>query len=178
MSAECYLSNLAEPLTGGRDFFESLVRVVSSYAQEFMSGVHYPDRHDHDSGLVLLHRIDGNTHRLTILPASSDSGVQIDKKTQVSAEVDLTTVQLFDLVEAIDQFFADTQTLPELSLPGFTGDNRGVEFSFGCDGVFLGAGAGSPAPQRSDSSTQYYGPEYRHAESGCGDTESQSNAGG
>lgn len=116
MSAECYLSSLAEPLTGGRDFFESLVRVVSSYAQEFMSGVHYPDRHDHDSGLVQLHRIDGNTHRLTILPASSDSGVQIDEKTQVSAEVDLTTVQLFDLVEAIDQFFADTQTLPELSL--------------------------------------------------------------
>lgn len=116
MSAECYLSSLAEPLTGGRDFFESLVRVVSSYAQEFMSGVHYPDRQDHDSGLVQLHRIDGNTHRLTILPASSESGVQIDKKTQVSAEVDLTTVQLFDLVEAIDQFFADTQTLPELSL--------------------------------------------------------------
>jgi hypothetical protein len=116
MSAECYLSSLADPLTGGRDFFESLVRVVSSYAQEFMSGVHYPDRHDHDSAMVLLHRIDGNTHRLTILPASSDSGVQIDEKTQVSAEVDLTTVQLFDLVEAIDQFFADTQTLPELSL--------------------------------------------------------------
>ena len=116
MSAECYVSGLAEPLTGGRDFFESLVRVVSSYAQEFMSGVHYPDRHGHDSAMVLLHRIDGNTHRLTILPASSDSGVQIDEKTQVSAEVDLTTVQLFDLVEAIDQFFADSQTLPELSL--------------------------------------------------------------
>ena len=33
------------PLTGGREFFESLVRVVSSYAQEFMSGVHYPDRY-------------------------------------------------------------------------------------------------------------------------------------
>jgi hypothetical protein len=116
MSAECYLSSLAEPLTGGRDFFESLVRVVSSYAQEFMSGVHYPDRHGHDTALVLLHRIDGNTHRLTVLPAASDSGAQIAEKTQVSAEVDLTTVQLFDLVEAIDQFFADTQTLPELSL--------------------------------------------------------------
>jgi len=115
MSAECYLSSLADPLTGGRDFFESLVRVVSSYAQEFMSGVHYPDRHDH-AGLVQLHRIDGNSHRLTILPALSDSGAQIAEKTQVSADVDLTTVQLFDLVEAIDQFFADTQTLPELSL--------------------------------------------------------------
>ena len=28
----------------------------------------------------------------------------------------MNTVQLFDLVEAVDQFFADTQTLPELSL--------------------------------------------------------------
>ncbi|WP_341740175.1 DUF4335 domain-containing protein [Microcoleus sp. CAWBG640] len=116
MSAECYLSGLTEPLTGGRDFFESLVRVVSGYAQEFMSGVHYPDRYDPDSALVQLHRIDGNLHRLTILAGASDSGTQIDQKTQPSAEIDLTTVQLFDLVEAIDQFFADTQTLPELSL--------------------------------------------------------------
>ena len=116
MSAECYVSGLAEPLAGGRDFFESLVRVVSSYAQEFMSGVHYPDRHDPDSALVQLHRIDGNLHRLTILTAAEGSGIQIGEKTQQSAEIDLTTVQLFDLVEAIDQFFADSQTLPELSL--------------------------------------------------------------
>ncbi|MEK0178172.1 DUF4335 domain-containing protein [Microcoleus anatoxicus] len=116
MSAECYLSGLTEPLTGGRDFFESLVRVVSGYAQEFMSGVHYPDRYDPNSALVQLHRIDGNLHRLTILAGPSESRTQIDQKTQPSAEIDLTTVQLFDLVEAIDQFFADTQTLPELSL--------------------------------------------------------------
>lgn len=116
MSAECYVSGLAEPLTGGRDFFESLVRVVSSYAQEFMSGVHYPDRHDHDSALVQLHRIDGNWHRLTVITVASGSGSQIDETTQQSAAIDLTTVQLFDLVEAIDQFFADSQTLPELSL--------------------------------------------------------------
>ncbi|MDQ2099358.1 MAG: DUF4335 domain-containing protein [Tychonema bourrellyi B0820] len=116
MSAECYVSGLAEPLTGGRDFFESLVRVVSSYAQEFMSGVHYPDRHDPDSALVQLHRIDGNWHRLTVITVASGSGSQIDETTQQSAAIDLTTVQLFDLVEAIDQFFADSQTLPELSL--------------------------------------------------------------
>ncbi len=116
MSAECYVSGLAEPLTGGRDFFESLVRVVSSYAQEFMSGVHYPDRHNPDSALVQLHKIDGNWHRLTVITVASGSGVQIDEATQQSAAIDLTTVQLFDLVEAIDQFFADSQTLPELSL--------------------------------------------------------------
>ena len=116
MSAECYVSGLAEPLTGGREFFESLVRAVSSYAQEFMSGVHYPDRYGPNLGMVQLHKIDGNSHRLTVLPASTGSGTEIVEKTELSAEVDLTTVQLFDLVEAIDQFFADTQTLPELSL--------------------------------------------------------------
>ncbi|UNU26675.1 DUF4335 domain-containing protein [Microcoleus vaginatus] len=116
MSAECYLTGLGEPLSGGREFFESLVRVVSSYAQEFMSGVHYPDRYGPNVGMVQLHRIDGNVHRLTVLPASTGSATQIDQKTELSAKVDLTTVQLFDLVEAIDQFFADTQTLPELSL--------------------------------------------------------------
>ena len=116
MSAECYLTGIGEPLSGGREFFESLVRAVSSYAQEFMSGVHYPDRYGPNLGMVQLHRIDGNSHRLTVLPAEAGSATQIDQKTELSAEVDLTTVQLFDLVEAIDQFFADTQTLPELSL--------------------------------------------------------------
>ncbi len=116
MSAECYVMGIREPLTGGREFFESLVRAVSSYAQEFMSGVHYPDRYGPNLGMVQLHRIDGNSHRLTVLPASTGSGTEIAEKTELSAEVDLTTVQLFDLVEAIDQFFADTQTLPELSL--------------------------------------------------------------
>lgn len=116
MSAECYVTGLGEPLSGGREFFESLVRAVSSYAQEFMSGVHYPDRYGPNLGMVQLHRIDGNLHRLTVLPASTGSPTQIDQNTEQSAKVDLTTVQLFDLVEAIDQFFADTQTLPELSL--------------------------------------------------------------
>jgi len=116
MSAECYVTGLGEPLSGGREFFESLVRVVSSYAQEYMSGVHYPDRYGPNLGMVQLHRIDGNLHRLTVLPAETGSPSQIDQKTEPSAKVDLTTVQLFDLVEAIDQFFADTQTLPELSL--------------------------------------------------------------
>ncbi|MGB3266564.1 MAG: DUF4335 domain-containing protein [Microcoleus sp.] len=116
MSAECYVKGLGEPLSGGREFFESLVRAVSSYAQEFMSGVHYPDRYGPNLSMVQLQRIDGNSHRLTVLPAEAGSATQIDRKTEMSAEVDLTTVQLFDLVEAIDQFFADTQTLPELSL--------------------------------------------------------------
>lgn len=116
MSAECYVTGIGEPLSGGREFFESLVRAVSTYAQEFMSGVHYPDRYGPNLSTVQLHRIDENSHRLTVIPAEAGSATQIDRKTELSAKLDLTTVQLFDLVEAIDQFFADTQTLPELSL--------------------------------------------------------------
>jgi len=46
--------------------------------------------------------------------------IAIDKRRRDSngrvVQLDLTTVQLFDLVEAVDQFFADSQTLPDLSL--------------------------------------------------------------
>jgi hypothetical protein len=116
MSAECYLSGMAEPLTGGRDFFESLVKAVSTYAQEFISGVRAADRQATIPALVQLHKVNENSHRLTVLPAEPVNGTQIAEKTPLSVELNLTTVQLFDLVEAIDQFFADTQTLPELSL--------------------------------------------------------------
>lgn len=107
--AECHFPHSPRPLTGGRDFLESLVITVSSYAQEFLSKVHHPAAHYNESGLVQLQKVDKNRHRLIVQADNSptnDSPIQID----------LTTVQLFDLVEAVDQFFADSQTLPELSL--------------------------------------------------------------
>jgi hypothetical protein len=39
VSAECYLPPRKEPIAGGQEFFQSLVNVVSHYAQEFLSGV-------------------------------------------------------------------------------------------------------------------------------------------
>ncbi|NJR59277.1 MAG: DUF4335 domain-containing protein [Cyanobacteria bacterium CRU_2_1] len=49
---------------------------------------------------------------MTIQPQASEQSLSVPPPTQI----DLTTVQLFDLVEAVDQFFADAQTLPDLSL--------------------------------------------------------------
>ena len=117
VNAECYLSGYNQPLMGGRDFFESLVRSVSAYAQEFLSNVPNSQAHNLESELVHLQRIDSNRHRLLvrseIAPQDSQSN---HNSTKPLTQVDLNTVQLFDLVEAVDQFFADSQTLPELSL--------------------------------------------------------------
>ncbi|NEP82162.1 MAG: DUF4335 domain-containing protein, partial [Okeania sp. SIO3B3] len=108
-NAECHIQGQEPSLTGGRDFFESLVRQVSSYAQEFLSGVSLPRHQSESQELVHLQRIDTNLHRLTV----SDGNVQEQKPGRI---VDLNTVQLFDLVEAVDQFFADSLTLPGFSL--------------------------------------------------------------
>jgi hypothetical protein len=42
VNAECYFSGNQQPLSGGRDFLDSLVRSVSRYAQEFLSKVPHP----------------------------------------------------------------------------------------------------------------------------------------
>ena len=117
VNAECYLSSYKQPLVGGREFFESLVRAVSGYAQEFLSSVPNPQAHNQDSELVELHKIESNRHRLIVHFEADTEGVDANSNyTKPPVQIDLNTVQLFDLVEAVDQFFADTQTLPELSL--------------------------------------------------------------
>lgn len=114
VNAECHFAASKQPLTGGRDFFESLVTAVSGYAQEFLSKVHHPEAHKNEPGLVQLQLVDNNRHRL-IVNSGQDMGEPLDG-TGSPIQIDLTTVQLFDLVEAVDQFFADSQTLPDLSL--------------------------------------------------------------
>ncbi|MCC5630177.1 DUF4335 domain-containing protein [Nostoc sphaeroides] len=117
VNAECYLSGYNQPLTGGREFFESLVRAVSGYAQEFLSSVPNPQAHNQESELVEFRKIDSNRHRLIIYSEGAPEGFDNSNNSKgPPIEIDLNTVQLFDLVEAVDQFFADTQTLPELSL--------------------------------------------------------------
>ncbi|MEB3180393.1 MAG: DUF4335 domain-containing protein [Nostocaceae cyanobacterium] len=118
LNAECYLSSLTQPLTGDRAFFESLVKAVSGYAQEFLSKIPHSEAHNEESSLVKLQKIDNNRHRLIVYSGGQVQSGQIRPNTaQAPIQVDLTTVQLFDLVEAVDQFFADSQTLPDLVIP-------------------------------------------------------------
>lgn len=114
MSAECHLVGEEKPLTGGREFFESLTAAVSLYAQELLSGIRAFKAPHKSTQLVQLERLDETHHRLSVLPPDADPGSGIT--THLTRQVVLTTVQFFDLVEAVDQFFADTQTLPDLAL--------------------------------------------------------------
>jgi hypothetical protein len=109
-NAECHFVGHKQPLIGGRDFFESLVAAVSQYAQEFLSGVRPVAIKK--SNLIELHKAGEGIHRLSY--SSPEDGQRNGAPPQT--ELNLNTVQLFDLVEAIDQFLADSQTLPDLSL--------------------------------------------------------------
>ncbi|MGQ4646816.1 DUF4335 domain-containing protein [Lyngbya aestuarii] len=125
VNAECYLAGREQPLSGGREFLESLVRSVSSYAQEFLSQVRHPQTHGEKPTLVQLQNIEkNNLHRLMLMenPETAANGYSTTTTSSGIAQekavyVDLTTVQLFDLVEATDQFLADSRTLPDLIVP-------------------------------------------------------------
>ncbi|MCJ8280271.1 MAG: DUF4335 domain-containing protein, partial [Rivularia sp. ALOHA_DT_140] len=116
VNAECTLSGYTQNLAGGREFFESLVRAVSAYAQEFLSNVSNPQAHNSESELVQIERVNPNRHKLSVRSDIPQADVNSSVNAKQTVEIDLNSVQLFDLVEAVDQFFADTQTLPELTL--------------------------------------------------------------
>ncbi|AFY53152.1 hypothetical protein Riv7116_0557 [Rivularia sp. PCC 7116] len=116
VNAECTLSGYTQTLAGGRDFFESLVRAVSAYAQEFLSNISNPQAHNSESELVQIEKVTSNIHKLRVRSDIPKENLNNTASVNQTIEVDLNSVQLFDLVEAVDQFFADTQTLPELTL--------------------------------------------------------------
>lgn len=118
---QCYFVGQEKPLTGGRDLLNQLVTTVSDYAQTYLSGISHRSRAAEFSGAVAdrsgqsiqIAQMGPTRHRLLIQPqvVQADSAVAT-----TPLEYDLTTVQLFDLVEAIDQMLADGQTLPNLTL--------------------------------------------------------------
>jgi len=122
---ECHLAGLRKPLVGGRNLIEHLAAAVSQFAQEFLSGIGRPAAagFNGQAPSIQLKRVDLNTSRLvvprdllldtTVRATSRDTD---STPTATAFEIDLSTVQAFDLVEAFDQLLADTQTLPDLLL--------------------------------------------------------------
>lgn len=107
-NAECHIEGTPQKLHGGRVFLENLAITVHNYAQECLSGIRHPQEQQ-EGEQVHLEKVEGTVlHRLSWQPAG-DSGEE-------PIALELTAVQLFDLVEAVDQFLADSRTLPDFSL--------------------------------------------------------------
>ncbi|NJN85407.1 MAG: DUF4335 domain-containing protein [Leptolyngbyaceae cyanobacterium SL_7_1] len=112
LNVECRFTGQTPSLTGGREFLEQLIAIVSRYAQECLSGISHTDLRG-KVGMVHLEHVDPDVHRLTVYP-KSDQPVDAGTSSE-PIQLNLKTLQLFDLVEAIDQLLADTQTLPDLT---------------------------------------------------------------
>ena len=112
LNAECYFAHCDQSMSGGKQFLESLVRSVSHYAQEFLSPITYPRSQKLVKSEVELSKLPPqDLHRLTLAAATEED------PTVGKMHIDLTTVQLFDLVEAVDQFLVDNYTLPDVIVP-------------------------------------------------------------
>lgn len=114
ISAECHFVGHSTPLVGGRDFLESLIAAVNNYTQELLSSVPHPTAHARTPQAIELKRVSPDVHRLTLHPKTDRAARSVEADEPL--HLDLKTLQLFDLVEAIDQLCADQQTLPDLSL--------------------------------------------------------------
>ena len=106
INAECNFLNSNQKLSGGSVFLDNLARAVSNYAQEFLSGLPQPDGNSGKYPQVTLDRV-SDRHLLTFEPEPDTADKQ---------EIKLTTVELFDLVDAIDQLYLDRTTLPNMNL--------------------------------------------------------------
>jgi hypothetical protein len=119
-NAECHFVGCDRPLVGGRDFLTSLVTTVSNYAQEFLSGIPHPVKSPAANSVVSL--VKGERENIHHLAATLDNDADLASRGAAIVEnqptqINLSTVQLFDLLEAIDQFLADRRTLPDITIP-------------------------------------------------------------
>lgn len=107
---ECHFSGVEKPLSGGQELLTNLVQTVSRYVQQVLSGVEHPvPSATQTTARVQMQSVEGDRHRLIVNQAGSGSDPS-------KYQVDLSTTQLFDLVEVVDQLVADGQTLPQLSV--------------------------------------------------------------
>lgn len=114
MNVECHLPGvLTEPLTGGREFLEDLIRAVSQYAQQILSGVTVPLRHGEAPPPIEFKPGEGPYHHMLLRQPTQNPPTDIEALTP--RDIKLNIVQFFDLLDAVDQLLADSQTLPDLA---------------------------------------------------------------
>jgi Domain of unknown function (DUF4335) len=116
---ECYFAGEKSPLVGGREFLDGLVAATNHCAQAWISGIKSATKTD-DSKVQIQPAQDGG-FTLTVPAAllfqgSAASLAETEGLEKPAQALHISAVQLFDLMEAVDQLTADQQTLPELQV--------------------------------------------------------------
>lgn len=128
MRFECHLAT-EQPLIGGRELLEKLTLGINQATQEWLSGVRHSRVLTHSNPGVRVQvrptgsgkfelRVPGEllVSAAAIAPEAPGADASAAKSVPTSVELQLSTVQMFDLVEALDQLLLDSQTLPDLGL--------------------------------------------------------------
>jgi len=107
--AECIFKTSNQRLKGGRAFLENLARAVNNYAQEILSGLsHFQEDPQEFPKIQVSALNESKNYRITL---ENEPNHEVKKQ-----EIELRTTEFFDLLDVIDQFYADSATLPDVSL--------------------------------------------------------------
>lgn len=105
--AKCDIVGIPTTLSGGLMFIQNLMKAVSAYSQELLSGLSHQQELKGESDYISLSKLPEKNRHLLIWREKKDD---INNK----LELELSTIQLFDLLDTIDQLCLDEYTLPQL----------------------------------------------------------------
>lgn len=110
----CRFNHQPEPIVGGLDLLNSLVKVVGAYVQALKSNttLTIPD------SSVRLESEGKHMHLLSVLLNEADAS------NPQKLQIKLNTIQLFDLMEGLDRLCYDPTTLPDVKLVTQIADYR------------------------------------------------------
>ncbi|WP_434685005.1 DUF4335 domain-containing protein [Pseudanabaena minima] len=113
-SFSCRFSHHTEPIVGGLELLNALVKVVGAYAQALKSNtlVAIPEKQV---------RLEPEGKHLHVLSVSLN---EADAHSPKQLQIKLNTIQLFDLMESLDRLCCDQTTLPDLKLVTQISDYR------------------------------------------------------
>jgi hypothetical protein len=114
---ECYFAGEKSPLVGGKEFLEGLIAATNDCVQASISGIKSVTKPDESK--VQLQPTQSGRYTLTVPAALLFQGnvsplSETEGLAKPAQELQISAVQLFDLMEAVDQLSADQQTLPGL----------------------------------------------------------------
>ena len=114
-AVECHFLPQQQVLKGGKELLDALTASAGRYAQDILGDLtlHYQDANTATAPGQLYFRPAERSgfHHLSWQPQAAEGATAATSP----IEFELATVQLFDLVEAVDQFLLDSTTVPEMA---------------------------------------------------------------